>query len=369
MDSILFNTDETVEVPPQAAASIGDFRKVKIHPDHWYPIAWSRELKPGKTLAVQFAGEPIVLVRPKSGAPSTAVFALENRCAHRQVPLDAGVVTGCAIRCHYHGWTYNSDGACTDVPYLGKGKLPNGVRAYPCREAAGLILIFPGNPALATAENFPSLGSAADPAYKTRRFGRKVACHYSFMHENLMDMNHQYMHRRIMGQVRPRYLGRRMGEDWLEVQYTFARTGGSQPLGETAIFGGKRTKDVNDRDVMTIRTVYPYQTLSILPAGGSEPVFDLWICYTPLDAAQKTIRTFGFISVHRPKNSLGHAALRAAWPLLVLFTERIFKEDRFIVEAEQAAHDRQGGNWNQEVFPVIRELGALLAANGTQPEA
>jgi len=367
MDSVLFNTDETVEVPPSGAERIADFRKVKIHPDHWYPVAWSRELKAGKTLAVHFAGEPIVLVRPKADAPSQQVFALENRCAHRQVPLDAGVVTGCAIRCHYHGWTYNSAGDCTDVPYLGKGKLPNGVRSYPCREEAGLILIFPGDPALA-ADRFPVLGAASNPAYKTRRFGRRVNCHYSFMHENLMDMNHQFMHRKIMGQVRPRYLGRRLGEDWLEVQYTFARTGGKQPLGEAAIFGGKRTADVNDRDVMTIRTDYPYQNLSIVPAGGGEPVFKLWICYTPLDAAQKTIRTFGFISIHKPKNPLGRAALQAGWPVLVVFTERIFKEDRFIVEAEQAAHDLQGGNWNQEVFPVIRELGALLARNGIQPQ-
>jgi len=367
MDSVNFNADETVEVPPPLTeldhARI-NIRKVKIHPDHWYPVAWSRELKAGKTLAVRFAGEPIVLVRPKAGA----VFALENRCAHRQVPLDAGVVTGCAIRCHYHGWTYNSEGACTDVPYLGKGKLPNGVRAYPCREAAGLILIFPGNPLLAQAENFPTLGAAANPKYKTRRFGRNVACHYSFMHENLMDMNHQYMHRRIMGQVRPRYLGRRMGEDWLEVQYTFARTAGQQPLGEMAIFGGKRGPDFNDRDVMTIRTEYPYQTLSILAGGGAEPIFQLWICYTPLDRAQKTIRSFGFISINRPKNLAGRAALQAAWPLLILFTERIFKEDRFIVEAEQVAHDLQDGNWNQEVFPVIRELGELLARNGIAPE-
>ena len=50
-----------------------------------------------------------------------------------------------------------------------------------------------------------------------------------------------------------------------------------------------------------------------------------------------------------------------------MFTERIFKEDRWIVEAEQAAHDAQGGNWNQEVFPVIRELTGLLGACGLPP--
>ena len=87
------------------------------------------------------------------------MFALEDRCAHRQVPLNAGVVDGCAIRCCYHGWTYDRTGACVDVPYLGKGKLPNGVRSYPCREAAGLVFVFPGDPALADRVTFPALGS------------------------------------------------------------------------------------------------------------------------------------------------------------------------------------------------------------------
>jgi hypothetical protein len=48
----------------------------------------------------------------------------------------------------------------------------------------------------------------------------------------------------------------------------------------------------------------------------------------------------------------------------VWFTERIFKEDREIVEAEQQAHDKQGSDWNHEVFPVILELRDLLRERG-----
>ena len=55
------------------------------------------------------------------------------------------------------------------------------------------------------------IGAAAEPAYKTRRFGKVVHCHYTFMHENLMDMNHQFLHRRTTGKVAPRYLGSRDG--------------------------------------------------------------------------------------------------------------------------------------------------------------
>ena len=61
--------------------------------------------------------------------------------------------------------------------------------------------------------------------------------------------------------------------------------------------------------------------------------------------------------------------LDVAWPLLVWFTERIFKEDRWIVEREQEAHDRQGADWNHEVFPVINELRALLRECGAPPMA
>ncbi len=335
-------------------APASDLRRVGSHPDHWYPLAWSKEIAAGKTYATSFAGEPVVLVRPAEGP----VFALEDRCAHRQVPLSQGVVAGCAVRCGYHGWTYDASGKCVDVPYLGKGKLPNGVRSYPCREQDGLVLIWPGDPAAMT--ELTPLGAAADPAFKTRRFGTTVRCHYTFMHENLMDMNHQFLHRKQMGQITPRYLGRRVGEDWLEIDYSFARTGGRQPFGEAAILGSRRGTGTKPRDLMTIRTEYPYQTLRIW-TSGDEPVMHLWICYTPVDAEQRTNRTFGLLSVRRPKIP---GLLDAAWPLLIWFTERIFREDRHIVEMEQAAHDAQGSDWNQEVFPPIRDLRALLAANG-----
>ena len=341
-------------IDPPATAPVRDLRRVPIHPDHWYPLAWSSELKRGKTLGVRFAGDPIVLARTQSGK----VFALEDRCAHRQVPLHAGVVDGESIRCGYHGWTYDCTGKCVDVPYLGKERLPNGVRAYPCREMYGLIFVFPGDAALAEERALPALPSAEDKAYKTRRFGREVKCHYSFMHENLMDMNHQFLHRRQMGQMRARSLGRRRGEDWVEVDYTFARMEGKQPVGEALVFGAAKKEggDQNDKDVMTVRTGYPYQTLRIRSGSGTL-VMDLWIVYVPLDAEQRTNRTFGLLSIRRPGIPF---ALDLAWPLLVWFTERIFKEDRWIVEREQEAHDQQGADWNHEVFPVINELRDLL---------
>jgi hypothetical protein len=56
-----------------------------------------------------------------------------------------------------------------------------------------------------------------------------------------------------------------------------------------------------------------------------------------------------------------------------MFTEQIFKEDKEIVEMEQNAHDAQGADWNNEVFPPIRDLRDVLARcgvpHGATPES
>ncbi len=336
---------------------VRDLRRVDAHPDHWYPIAWSRELKPGGMLARKYAGEPIVVVRSKDGT----LFALEDRCAHRQVPLSHGVVKGCTVRCGYHGWAYDETGTCVDVPYLGRERLPNGVKCYPVHEVDGLIFVFPGNPALAEARRPAALGAKARRGYKTRELNREVAAHYTFMHENLFDMNHQFLHRRQMGMIRATCLGRDSGPDWAEVRYTFDRTSGRASVGEGAILGMMRATDAATRkDVMVIRTDYPYQTLTFAMDDG-DPVLSVWLGYTPLDSAQKTNRTFGYLSVKRPGVPL---LIDAAWPFITMFTESIFKEDKEIVEMEQAAHDAQGGDRNNEVFPPIKDLRAVLERCG-----
>jgi phenylpropionate dioxygenase-like ring-hydroxylating dioxygenase large terminal subunit len=338
-----------------------DIRTVGAHPDHWYPLAWSEEIAPGKVIGRRFAGEPIALFRTADGK----LTALEDRCAHRQVPLHLGVVSGQTLKCGYHGWSYDRAGACIDVPYLGECRLPNGVKSYPVREMGGMVLVFPGAPQLAE-ERLPAfLGKAADGAYKTRRLNREVACHYSFLHENLFDMNHQFLHRKNMGSIKARCLGRRNGESWCEVDYTFSRTEGRQSVGEAAILSAMRPGDGRKfRDLMTIRTEYPYQHLKVWVGEAAEPALDVWLCYTPLGADQRSNRTFGFLSVKKSKIP-GLTAM--FWPFIAWFTERIFREDKVIVEAEQAAHDAQGADWNNEVFPALNDLRALLVRSGSPP--
>jgi phenylpropionate dioxygenase-like ring-hydroxylating dioxygenase large terminal subunit len=341
-----------------------DLRRVGAHPDHWYPLAWADEVKEGKAIGRRFAGQPIVLWRGKGGR----VFALEDRCAHRQVPLHLGVVEGDRLKCHYHGWAYDAGGRCVDIPYL-RERLPNGVKAYPTCEVDDLIFVFPGDPALAEARRPTALGSFQSKAYKTRRLNREVACHYTFMHENLFDMNHQFMHRSLMGSIKAHCIGRDHGENWAQVEYSFTRTEGRGSVGEAVIVKLMRPRDENARgpfaDHMIIRTDYPSQSLKVWVGRNiqttEEPVLDVWLGYTPLDAAQKTNRTFGYLSVKRPPLP---GLIETVWPAVVWFTEGIFRQDKDIVEFEQRAYEAQGSDWNNEVFPAINDLRAVLARCG-----
>jgi len=337
-----------------------DIRKIGLNPNFWYPLARSKNLRVSKPLAVSFAGEPIVLVRPEKGD----LFALEDRCAHRQVPLHLGVIRGERVQCHYHCWTYDRHGSCVNVPYLDSEKqLPNGVRSYPTREAYGLIFVYTGDVNALGFSQFPEVSTFANSKYKTRMLDRPIACHYSFMHENLMDMNHQFLHRSLMGSIRATLLDIRSGDDWVEVDYTFSRLAGKQPLGEKFMIGDRKNTgdNSNEIDKMTIRTGYPYQNLKFWTAGNSEPAIDLWNCYVPTDREQRQNQTYGLIMIAKPDI---RGLIHLLWPFITAFTNGIFAQDREIVEAEQRAFDLQGHDWNHEISPAILQLRDLLIRKG-----
>ena len=158
-----------------------DLRRIDAHPDYWYPVAWSDEIRNGHLVTRPFAGEPIVIYRNTVGR----LFALEDRCAHRQVPLSKGVVTGDNIRCGYHGWTYDgASGRCTDIPYMPGDRLPAACARIRCVRSMGWFSSFPATRCSPTRARHPSSPERATRLDKTRRLNRQIACHGTFCHDN-----------------------------------------------------------------------------------------------------------------------------------------------------------------------------------------
>ncbi|MEU1471697.1 aromatic ring-hydroxylating dioxygenase subunit alpha [Streptomyces sp. NPDC005761] len=341
----------------QDCSGVADLRRVGVDPNYWYPVAVAKKVRAGRVVAAEFAGERLALYRGRSGA----VHALEDRCAHRQIPLSMGVVEGEVLRCRYHAWAYRGDGRISQIPYLSKEdrRPPRGVRSYPVREAYGFVFIFPGDPERAGATALPELPAHGSPAYKTLTYSRTVRCHYSFMHENLLDMNHQFLHQGVVGRLRPELLGHRSSARSVEARYLFTHTGGKRNAGASllaaeGIAGGSR-------DVMTIRTEYPYQTLDLVPEGADDAVFSLWAAYVPKGADQRTCHVYGLLMIKKPRVP---AVLGLASPLIRRFTERVFAQDRMAVEAEQRAWEEQGEDRNHEVFSLILDVREALRSNG-----
>jgi phenylpropionate dioxygenase-like ring-hydroxylating dioxygenase large terminal subunit len=340
------------------AELVTDLRRIGISPDYWYPVAASASVRKNKTFAATFAGDRIALYRGESGT----VYALEDRCAHRQVPLSMGVVDGDTLRCCYHAWAYRGNGRISQIPYLPRGadRPPRGVRSYPVREAYGLVFVFPGNPQEAETAPFPELPEFHSPRHKTMTFSRTVNCHYSFMHENLLDMNHQFLHRGILGRIQPTLLGYDTSSHSVEARYLFTHAGGKKNRG-AGLLASNGIGGAASPDVITIRTGYPYQTLQLVPEKAELPAFSLWVAYVPEDGDQRTSHVYGLLMIEKPPVP---GVIHLAWPLIRRFTERVFTEDRTAVEAEQRAWDEQGEDWNQEVFPLITDVRQVLRANG-----
>src|SRR5215470_10098879 len=77
----------------------------------WQPICFADELR-DLPLRVRILGEDLVAFRDFRGS----VGLLELHCPHRGTSLEFGLVSERGIRCCYHGWLFDIDGAILETP-------------------------------------------------------------------------------------------------------------------------------------------------------------------------------------------------------------------------------------------------------------
>lgn len=82
----------------------------------WYAVAPAATLADQPVL-VPFAGQEYVLFRDASGIP----VCFENRCPHRGAALSLGSSQDGCLRCAFHGWMFDAQGRCIEVPADGAG--------------------------------------------------------------------------------------------------------------------------------------------------------------------------------------------------------------------------------------------------------
>ena len=111
---------------------------------YWIPAAASSELKvDGDPMRLMLLGEPLIAFRDSSGR----VGVLDHQCPHRCASLFLGRNEEGGIRCVYHGWKFDVEGRCLEMPNVPPPqdfKEKVRARSYRVREAAGLIWVYMG---------------------------------------------------------------------------------------------------------------------------------------------------------------------------------------------------------------------------------
>jgi vanillate O-demethylase monooxygenase subunit len=184
---------------PDHAASGDDDAFANAARPFWHPIARAGALGAGDLEGVTLLGEDLVVFRDHDGR----LGLLEDLCAHRGTRLSLGEISdrGC-LRCPYHGWSFDRDGACVEIPQLSDRSIPPRARvaATQVTEAAGLVwacLAPPGD----EARGVPPVPEALDPANRVY-VGEPIDwdCQSTRQVENFCDIAHfSFVHRDVFG--------------------------------------------------------------------------------------------------------------------------------------------------------------------------
>ena len=113
---------------------------------YWLPALLSEELTEpdGAPVRLQLLGEKMLAFRDSSDR----LGVIDEFCAHRGVSLWFGRNEAGGIRCPYHGWKYDVNGQCLEVPSEPEGSSFCSrikLKSYSLIERGGVIWIFMGD--------------------------------------------------------------------------------------------------------------------------------------------------------------------------------------------------------------------------------
>lgn len=112
---------------------------------YWIPALLSSEVpeKDGPPVRVRILCEDLIAFRDSDGK----VGLMDAFCPHRRAPMFFGRNEECGLRCVYHGWKFDRNGVCTDMPSeppdsLFKNKVT--IQTYPTWEGGGIVWTYMG---------------------------------------------------------------------------------------------------------------------------------------------------------------------------------------------------------------------------------
>jgi phthalate 4,5-dioxygenase oxygenase subunit len=176
----------------------GDAPMGRMMRRYWVPACLSEEVATpdGAPVRTTIFGERLVVFRDTSGT----LAVVDERCPHRLASLALGRNEEGGLRCIYHGWKFNTAGACIDMPtepgafgFRDRIKLAS----YPAREAGGMVWTYLGPDG--EVPTFPEYDWMKLPRhqYAVMKVGERV--NYAQAIEGAIDSSHSwFLHQGII---------------------------------------------------------------------------------------------------------------------------------------------------------------------------
>ncbi len=179
----------------------------------WVAVALSRSLR-RDPMSISVAGVPVALFRDGTGAAR----GLVDQCPHRGVKLSLGQVKDGCLSCPFHGWRFDGDGACVEVPWNPDAKLAQlSATPVPVLERGGMIWLYTAFGQEAPTEPIvPQLLLRDDVTISGERIRWRT--HWTRAMENMLDSPHlPFVHAKTIGRFVPP--GKRMDIAWQETPF------------------------------------------------------------------------------------------------------------------------------------------------------
>lgn len=341
----------SLQKPPPSFEQASNLRqKVRatgMDPDYWYAVEEVRRIKPGTVVEIVFWKKSIALYRADDGS----FYALENRCAHRQLKLSLGNVQGCRLVCAYHGWQYDQTGRRADISQTKSGGnkgLKPLIKSYPVKVRYGLVWLFPGNSERAHEQQIPDIPELEGPKRWTCvPLTFTWSAHHSMVIDNVSDFTHAYLHRKY-----------RPFQDAILTSYETigdnVHLAYDTKVGRGRISGLFVEHDRINTDHMKLCYQYPYQWSN---TGES---IKHWLFVLPID--ERTTRVFFLFYFESLKIPLLPMRIpRFAMNIVMNISNRLLiapllTQDKTAVEAEQLGYEAHWDAPPIEFNPVVREF-------------
>lgn len=156
--------------------------------EFWVPACLSSELvADAPPLRIMLLGEKLIGFRRTDGR----VGLMGHNCPHRGASLFFGRNEGDGLRCAYHGWKFNVDGQCTEMPNVPAASDFSAqlrAKSYPTAERNGLVYAYMGVASEPPA--LPQIDALRMPEGEMRITARQRECNYLQSLEGDLDTSH-----------------------------------------------------------------------------------------------------------------------------------------------------------------------------------